>query len=109
MTDIIEPGQITGDGNLSLHRKSGVSISVYFQDNSGQPRDVVSRTYFMEIGSTVRVALINGPTSDIKIFKMTRAQVQSISDKVYDFVLLDETDGAEYSQDIWSGKAITRG
>jgi len=108
MSDILQPPMVGDNGAISLEAGAGASLEISFVEDDGvTPRDVSARVYYFECGS-LRLALTNGNTTDIKKLTLTRTQIQNLVGGVKKFTVLDETAGFEYSDIVWSNNLSVR-
>jgi hypothetical protein len=104
----IIPDIVDDNGDIQLHGRQGVVISVNFVDDNDLPRDMTGVSVTFECGTGINKTLVAGATTDELLLELTNADIKVIyaaSNK--DFVVLDNT--APEPTPLWVGTVYIYG
>lgn len=97
---------VNEDGNLRVHNRVGYAVSVFFEGDSGTPRDVTSAEIVF-LSQAGNITLIQGVASNEKVLVIQPEMFTQWLNKKFEFVLRDNS--LPEKPPVWSGNVIVRG
>lgn len=102
MADVIQAPEVDGQGNITVHGRSGLPLTLEFEDATGGPRDVSAAAIYFEVDGVLRIPLIAGDDDHKRELLLGDEHVADIFGKgPLPFAFRDES-GAEPTV-FWSG------